>query len=112
MCALENNGVHVYPVTLLCMQVASLEAANGIPGGECNQGEYGVTKKKKKKKKKKKTAENDTGEELPSSVDVSKSKENGDKIPGLTYMYMYIITEYCAMCLGDMINGGCGLLAW
>ena len=65
------------------VQVASLEAANGTPGGECNQGEDGVTKKKKKKKKKKKTAEeNDAGEELLPSVDVSESKENGDGIPG------------------------------
>ena len=69
------------------VQVASLEAANGTPGADCHQGEEDiVTKKKKKKKKKKKSAENDTGEEVPSSMDVSKSKENGNGISGLTYM--------------------------
>ena len=82
------------------VQVASLEAANGTPGADCNQGEEDVvTKKKKKKKKKKKTTENDTGEELRSSMDVSNSKENGNGISGLTYLCMII--EYdTTVCLG------------
>ena len=82
------------------VQVATLEAANGNAGADCNQGEEDtVTKKRKKKKKKKKAAENDTGEELPSSIDVSKAKENGNGISGLTHVYNHRVW-YCVKGVG------------
>ena len=79
------------------MQSAPAEAIDGVPAGDLaikqEGGEESVPKKKKKKKKKKKPTETDTGEELPSNVDVTETRENGDKNPGLSCSFM-LYTDY------------------
>ena len=50
---------------------------------EQNGIEESVAKKKKKKKKKKKPAEAGLGDELPSGVDGTETRENGEDNPGL-----------------------------
>ena len=50
---------------------------------EQNGIEESVAKKKKKKKKKKKPAEASQDDELPSGVDGTETKENGEENPGL-----------------------------
>ena len=74
-------------ICLVCINVQLTSTANGIPGGDLvssqDPGEEVVTKKKKKKKKKKKPTESDTGTDLPSTIDASETKDNGDEMPGL-----------------------------